>query len=241
MYKKRGRMRQFIKYVWNGEEILPRGVYKMIFRQSMIQYFQRTNGIKKKYEYGEVRHIQHQYLNKEILYASNDLYIQNFHITNQKYNCEHVWCKSYSKLNKILSIDLHNIFLADKKKNEERGVQHYGKNGFIPDKKSKGKISRTISYIHLQYPNTFEHYHPKMIKIEDIIRWNFKYPPTYFELYRNEFIYHYQGNYNPFIRYPILFYLFYKDEWNFPELLKELKKTTITVIKSSIIRYTHIL
>lgn len=229
-------MRGLIKYLWNGEEILPKNVYKMILREDLLNYFRRTNGMKRRYEYGEVRHIQNQYLNKEILYASNDPYIQNFQITTQKYNCEHVWCKSYSKLNKVLSVDLHNIFLADKKKNEERGIQYFGKGGFNPpDKKSKGKISRTIGYIHIQYPNTFEHYQHKMIKWEDIYRWGTKYPITFFEIYRNEFIYFHQGNINPFIKYPILFYLFYKDKWNGFELTREVVKTIKTIILSKMI------
>ncbi len=234
-------MRQFIKHVWNGEDLLPKNIYKMIIRENLINYYKKNNIIKKIYEYGEVRHIQHRYLNREILYASNDKYIQNFHKTAQKYNCEHVWCKSYSKLNKVLGVDLHNVFLADRKKNEERQTKHYGKNGFIPDNKSKGKISRTMAYIHLQYPNTFDHYFHKLMKIEDMYWWNDKNIPTYFELYRNEFIYQHQGNYNPFIRYPIFFYFFYKDDWTIIELTKELIKTIKTIVISKIIRYTHVL
>lgn len=230
-------MRRFIKYVWNGEEILPKNIYKMIFREDLIIYFRRMNGIKKRYEYGEVRHIQHQYLNREILYSSNDPYIQNFYITNQKYNCEHVWCKSYSKLNKVLSVDLHNVFLADKKKNEERGIQYFGKDGFNPlDKKSKGKISRTIGYIHIQYPNTFEQYQHKMMRWEDIYHWGIKYPISHFEIYRNEFINYHQGNINPFIRYPILFYIFYKDDWEMRELIGEMVKTIKITTLSFIIQ-----
>ena len=105
---------------------------------------------------------------------------------------------------------------------------------FEPPDESKGKIARSCAYFMLVYPE-YLHYLPKLIDIEILLKWNRNYIVDYKEIYKNEMIYIYQNNINPFIKYPILVELFFSNKLNILILCKLLIITFFTIIMSLII------
>lgn len=143
--------------------------------------------------------------------------------------------KNYTKLNNTLLDDygnkIYNIMGVDStklcKKNTKKKI-------FEPPDISKGKIARSCAYFMLVYPE-YLHYLPKLIDINMLLKWNRNYIVDYKEIYKNEMIYMYQYNINPFIKYPILVELFFSNKLDVLNVLKLLIISFFTIIMSLII------
>ena len=156
---------------------------------------------------------------------------------NGKWNREHVFARSLS--NPVLTTndpgpgtDIHNLRAADSQKNSERSnrffADGFGNSGivdgglFYPGDEWKGDVARIIMYMHLRYPGQCDAVNsasgPITYSLQNdmpdiLLEWNQEDPVSNFELTRNDVIYYYQGNRNPFIDNPYLASLI----WNGPE------------------------
>jgi len=151
------------------------------------------------------------------------------------WNREHVFAKSLANPSLVTNqpgpgTDIHNLRSADCQMNSTRnnrlfvsGSGNSGTSGsyFYPGDEFKGDVARIIMYMYLRYPSQCE---PLNIgvgsssysqngDIPDLfLDWNDQDPVSEFELNRNDVIYSYQGNRNPFIDNPYLATLI----WNGP-------------------------
>ncbi len=135
------------------------------------------------------------------------------------WNKEHVWAKSLliyptggladTKTNGP-GADLHNLRAANPSINSSRGNKpfvdgsgSYGAvgSGWYPGDDHIGDVARIILYMNLRWGDS-------LANINDIgtlslfLEWHLLDPVDDFERHRNEVIYSYQGNRNPFIDYP---------------------------------------
>lgn len=97
---------------------------------------------------------------------------------------------------------------------------------FEPADRDKGMIARTILYMTVRYEgdngeldleavdkvNTASSSVAEHGKLSTLLKWNREYPPSYFERRRNERVFEYQGNRNPFIDNPGFADLIWADE-----------------------------
>ena len=156
-----------------------------------------------------------------------------------KWNREHVFARSLS--NPALTTndpgpgtDIHNLRAADSQKNSQRSNRLFtdgsGNSGivdgglFFPGDEWKGDVARIIMYMYLRYPGQCEAVDsatgPITYAIQNdmpdlLLEWNQDDPVSDFELTRNDVIYSYQGNRNPFIDNPFLANLI----WNGPQAI----------------------
>jgi endonuclease I len=130
---------------------------------------------------------------------------------------EHVWPQSYLGAkddNDIVNIcsDLQNLKPINQSVNSSRGNKYYdtvtGSSTFFPGEADKGDIARILLYMVIKYDyldlveGSPSLYH--MAKLSVLLQWNAADPVDDFERNRNEVIYDYQHNRNPFIDYPQL-------------------------------------
>lgn len=146
---------------------------------------------------------------------------------NNSWNREHVYPKSLFTLDLDYDdeayTDIHNLKAAKRRDNAERGVRVFGfkddsvLNGYgvtrtgayYPGDKFIGDVARIIMYSQIRYPNiTKAENVGEGFLINDIpeifLLWNELDPPDKFEINRNEIIYGFQGNRNPFVDNPYL-------------------------------------
>lgn len=132
------------------------------------------------------------------------------------WNREHVWPQSLLGTGDSTPIgpatDLHNLKPEDPVTNSTRGNQYFsntGEGGYTPRDEVKGDIARILFYMELTYsnltlidgvPTTYQ-----MADLSTLIEWNALDPVDAFEANRNQVIFGYQGNRNPFIDYPLLY------------------------------------
>jgi endonuclease I len=102
---------------------------------------------------------------------------------------------------------------------------------FEPPNRSKGKIARACAYFYIVYPE-YSKYLPKLIDKDIMTKWNNKYIVDFKEIYKNELIYFYQRNKNPFIKYPILMNIIFMENMSILEILKLTTVTFFTIIIS---------
>jgi len=146
-------------------------------------------------------------------------------------NREHVWAKSHGDFTDWMPMysDVHNLKPADASVNVDRsnkdfdngGVQHpeatgcyYTDSTWEPRDAVKGDIARIIFYMATRYEggngeidlevvdwvNTYPN--AQHGKLSTLLQWNLLDPPDDFERNRNNAIYSFQHNRNPFIDYP---------------------------------------
>jgi len=107
--------------------------------------------------------------------------------------------------------DAHALRAADGPENSARGNQHYGQyNGPTGNLGSfKGDVARGVLYLEIRYnglevvdgyPNTVG----QLGDLETILEWHRNDPPDDFEMNRNNVVYNWQFNRNPFIDQPDL-------------------------------------
>ncbi|OQX81702.1 MAG: ribonuclease, partial [Bacteroidetes bacterium 4484_249] len=147
------------------------------------------------------------------------------------WNREHVWAKSHGNFgnNPPCGTDAHHIRPTDASVNSSRGNKDFAMGGqehseasgnyytdftWEPRDAVKGDVARMIFYMAVRYEggggepdlevvdaiNTSPN--PEHGKFSDLYQWHQQDPPDAFEINRNEVIYGYQGNRNPFIDHP---------------------------------------
>ena len=124
-----------------------------------------------------------------------------------KYNdltAEHIFPQSFTKHYSKANKDMHNIYLTNYYTNNLRSNYKFAdyvntntsKNRYIPCNYSRGIIARALVYMKYTYPLLNL---STIIDYDIIILWNKLYPPTDYEVEKNNIVYNYQGNKNIFI------------------------------------------
>jgi len=163
-----------------------------------------------------------------------------------EWNREHVWAKSHGDFGNDppCGTDAHHIRPTDASVNSARGnkdfdnggVQHpeatgcyYTEYTWEPRDEVKGDVARMIFYMEVRYEgdggepdlevvnwvNTSPN--PEHGKFSTLYEWHQQDPPDDFEINRNEVIYSYQGNRNPFIDHPEFLINIYEPTIGFQE------------------------
>lgn len=146
------------------------------------------------------------------------------------FNREHIWPQGSFDEDEPARSDLHALFLADADANgwrsnssfdEVTGIPTYSFGGTIgttslwePRDAIKGQIARAMLYMDVRYegpspidlvlsdaPNTANDQGEQGI-LSTLLDWHINFPPTADEIARNNAVYDYQGNANPFIDNP---------------------------------------
>lgn len=132
------------------------------------------------------------------------------------WNREHVWPQSFlgvSADNSTVNAasDLHNLKPSDPSENSSRSNKYYGNTTnsqtYEPRDAVKGDIARILFYMDVMYDelslisanegNTYQ-----MGNLDVLLEWHVLDPVDDFEANRNDLIYGYQNNRNPFIDHP---------------------------------------
>ena len=147
------------------------------------------------------------------------------------WNREHVWAKSHGNFgnNPPCGTDAHHIRPSDVQVNSLRGNLDFDMGGspvsgapgcfkdgdsFEPRDEVKGDVARMIFYMDVRYEggsgeldltvvdavNTYPA--PEHGKLSILLEWHLQDPPDDFERNRNDVVYSYQDNRNPFIDHP---------------------------------------
>jgi endonuclease I len=128
------------------------------------------------------------------------------------WNREHVWPQSLLGVGTSIGpgTDLHNLKPANPSENSSRGNKYYDvattSSTYLPRAVVRGDLARILFYMDIAYtnltlvnsaPNTYQ-----MAKLDVLLRWHLEDPVDDFERNRNDVIYTYQSNRNPFIDHP---------------------------------------
>lgn len=126
------------------------------------------------------------------------------------WNREHVWPQSLLGYDTAMSADLHNLKPADPGTNGSRSNKFYDyitdTDSYEPRDEVKGDVARILFYMTIKWdiltlvdtvPSTYE-----MALLTVLLQWHELDPVDDFERNRNDIIYSYQNNRNPFIDYP---------------------------------------
>jgi endonuclease I len=132
-----------------------------------------------------------------------------------QFDTEHVWPQSFFNQNLPMRSDIHHLFPTWRTANSTRGSFPFGvvtgtpswsvggsKLGnsiFEPRDYAKGRTARAMMYFVLRYQN----YNNFMNSQEAVLRsWHAAFPPDSIDRKRNDDIFAFQGNKNPFVDYP---------------------------------------
>ena len=125
------------------------------------------------------------------------------------WNREHVWPQSY--LEGASASDLHNLKPANNSINTSRSNtpfrdstnSNYGHvtNGWFPGDEDKGDVARILFYMVTRYSQLNI---STMGVLSTLLEWHIEDPVDDFERNRNEVLYSYQKNRNPYIDHPEL-------------------------------------
>ncbi|NPA67303.1 MAG: T9SS type A sorting domain-containing protein [Chlorobi bacterium] len=146
------------------------------------------------------------------------------------WNREHVWAKSHGDFDTDppAGTDAHHIRPADVSVNSDRGsldfdnggTQHdeatecyYDSDSWEPRDAVKGDIARMMFYMAVRYEGDDTSYDLELLdytptsgeyfgKLSTLLQWNEDDPVDDFERHRNEVVYSYQHNRNPFVDHP---------------------------------------
>lgn len=137
------------------------------------------------------------------------------------WNREHVWPRS--KLpNSIAEADLHLLRASNPSLNSSRGnlsfVDGEGEariigSGWYPGDEDRGDIARIVFYVIMMWETNIN----LIGNLETFLKWHEEDPVDDFERQRNQVIYAYQRNRNPFIDYPELVSIFYPQNETIPQ------------------------
>lgn len=137
--------------------------------------------------------------------------------------------------------DAHHLRAVDGNENSTRGNQHFGQyNGPQNNQGSfKGDVARSIFYMVIRYNglevvNGFPENGPGEIgDLATLLVWHQQDPPDDFEMNRNNIIYDWQKNRNPFIDYPDLVDYIFGNQigspWNNPASVKNNQLSDIKI------------
>ena len=147
-------------------------------------------------------------------YHENNIYVDIYNEFNRselvnytKYNdltAEHIFPQSYTRYYRKANKDMHNIYLTNYYTNNLRSNKKFShfvnenisERIYIPCNYSRGIIARALVYMKHTYPLLNL---SKVIDYNVLILWNELYPPTEYEILKNNIIFKYQGNKNIFI------------------------------------------
>ncbi|MBP6334448.1 MAG: endonuclease [Bacteroidia bacterium] len=134
--------------------------------------------------------------------------------TNYLFNTEHTWPQSLFSSMEPMRSDIHHLFPTDDASNSIRADNPFGvvsnpswtvggskSNGtiFEPKDDQKARSARALFYFVLRYEN----YSNFLNSQESILRnWHSSFPPDAIDIKRNNDIFSFQDNRNPFIDYP---------------------------------------
>lgn len=226
-------MKQIYEFLY-GHERIPNHIYKYYLQNEIIKYYKKkyTNKIT---NYEESQNIVYNQFTNIILYKEPNKH-ELLYKWNGKINIEHVWCRKYLKNESYIKNDLHNLFLSDSKENSLRSDKPFKNkinkkndinNYYIPNFESKIYLFYTLCYFRIYYPHIYMENIDKMIHKKTWKDWykNYKYSICNSMnklLYRDVIIEKIQGNSNPFLTNPFLFYILF-DENDKMELLQNLQ------------------
>lgn len=132
------------------------------------------------------------------------------------WNREHVWPQYYldvdtTNSSKHVGADLHNLKPANPSENSSRSNRYYdnvaiGGLSYLPRAEVRGDVARILFYMIVMYDYlSLVNQAPviyQMAMLDVLIQWHIDDPVDDFERNRNEVIFSYQKNRNPFIDYP---------------------------------------
>ena len=183
-----------------------------------------------------------------LLYTGRSQSKTSFGGNADDWNREHVWAKSHGDFgdNPPCGTDAHHIRPTDASVNSARGnldfddggSQHseatgcyYDGNSWEPRDEVKGDVARMIFYMAVRYEG--ENGEPNLEMADDVntspqplhgkmstlLAWHQQDPPDSFEQNRNDVIYSYQNNRNPFVDHPEFVNNIWGSTQNIPEFL----------------------
>lgn len=134
--------------------------------------------------------------------------------TNDNFNTEHTWPQSLFNSATPMQCDLHHLFPTDETANSTRSNYPFGTvnnpiwnvggskfNGalFEPRNEHKGTVARAMMYFVLRYQDYNNFFAPQEAALR---QWHLQNEPTAAQLNRNQSIFTFQNNRNPFIDHP---------------------------------------
>ncbi|HEX37998.1 MAG TPA: hypothetical protein ENG70_03965 [Candidatus Cloacimonetes bacterium] len=158
-------------------------------------------------------------------------YIGEYGIPHEdSWNREHVWAKSHGfpNMSDTAYTDVHHLRPADRSVNGARGNRDFDWGGYAfeevegcyydfdswePPDRVKGDVARMMFYMVIRYEGNNKTYDLKLLdktgtygarfgKLSTLLQWHKLDPVDEQERYRNDVIYSYQQNRNPFIDHP---------------------------------------
>lgn len=137
------------------------------------------------------------------------------------WNREHVWAKSHGDFGTRAGAgtDGHHLRASDARENGNRGNLNFGdvsgprtrnSNFYEPPLSCKGDVARSIFFMAVRYGFTVDEIgkidkdNGMHGKLSDLLKWNELDPVDAYEVRRNNIIYGFQKNRNPFIDHPEL-------------------------------------
>ncbi len=164
-------------------------------------------------------------------HGDNFDYIDAYGITHEDaWNREHVWAKSHGfpDMADTAYTDVHHLRPADRSVNGARGNRDFDWGGFAleevegcyydidswePPDRVKGDVARMMFYMAVRYEGDNKTYDLELLdktrtygakfgKLSTLLKWHKLDPVDERERHRNEVIYSYQHNRNPFIDHP---------------------------------------
>jgi endonuclease I len=154
------------------------------------------------------------------------------------WNREHVWPQSLlgvdtNNSSTHVGADLHNLKPANPSENSSRGNKFFDiattTVSYLPRAEVRGDVARILFYMVARYdylslvnsnPITYQ-----MAKLDTLLKWHLEDPVDDFERNRNNVIYQYQNNRNPFIDHPE----FVEKIWG-PITIKHQDSDTISIL-----------
>lgn len=181
--------------------------------------------------------------NIECFYTGQLISKTNHGGSNGQWNREHVWAKTYgfgNLSNNYAYYDAHHLHATEVSINSNRAnlpfdevdnptkSDSYGNKwdstAFEPRDEVKGDVARSLFYMVVRYGDTLgltlkdtttlTGGSPNMGKLSTLLKWAYEDPVSEKEIKRNEAVYKYQNNRNPFIDHPELTYYLYQEESN---------------------------
>lgn len=141
------------------------------------------------------------------------------------WNREHVWPQSL--LNGATANDAHNLKPANPGFNSSRGNKYFddvgGTQSYVPRDEVKGDVARILFYMIVMYQQleliNGTPIDGQMAMLDTLIRWHETDLVDIFEQNRNNVIFSFQNNRNPFIDYPHLLELLFFDNPYYQNLI----------------------
>ena len=122
-----------------------------------------------------------------------------------------VWWETNADSLRHANSDAHGLRAADAGENSSRGNQHYGQYvgptgnaGSFKGDVARGVFFLAIRYNNLDIVNGFPEVTGQLGDLATLLTWHQQDPPDDFEMNRNNVIYEWQNNRNPFIDFPNL-------------------------------------